>query len=74
MNDVKAVGAIVTGAASLGFAPIPVATVVSSAPGILGALGLTVTTTVTLPVAGVVAAGGLLGYGIYKGMQAAQSK
>lgn len=41
-------------------------------PGILGAIELTTTTTVALPVAGVVAVAGLVGYGVYKGIQFVQ--
>ncbi len=72
MNDVKAVGAILTSAAALGTGSIPVATITSSAPGLLGVIGLTTTTTIALPVAGVVAASGLVGYGLYKGFQLAK--
>lgn len=72
MNEMKAIGAIVTSAAAAGTSTIPVATITSSAPGVLGVLGLTTTTTVTLPVAGVVAAAGLIAFGIYRGVQAAQ--
>lgn len=74
MDDMKAIGAIVTSAAAAGTGSIPVATITSSAPGVLGVLGFTTTTTVVLPVAGVVAAGGLLGYAVYKGIQAAQGR
>lgn len=74
MSDMKAIGAIVTSAAAAGTGSVSVATITSSAPGILGAIGFTTTTTVALPVAGVVAAAGLVGYGLYKGIQAAQGK
>lgn len=74
MDDMKAIGAIVTGAAAAGMGSIPVATITSSAPGILGMVGFTTTTTIALPVAGIVAVAGLTGYGIYKGIQAAQNQ
>ena len=74
MNETKAIGAILTSAAAAGTGSISVATITSSAPGILGAIGFTTTTTVALPVAGVVAAAGLVGYGLYIGIQAAQRK
>ncbi len=45
-----------------------IATITSPAPGILGVLGFTTTTTVALPVAGILAAGGLVLFGIYKGL------
>lgn len=69
MDDAKAIGAIVSTAASAGTGSITVATITAPAPGILGAIGLTTTTTVALPVAGVVAVAGLAGYGVYKGVQ-----
>jgi hypothetical protein len=56
--------------AAAGAGSIPVATLTSTVPaaGIAGWFGLTTTvvTTVTLPVAGVVAVGGLLCYGAFK--------
>ena len=45
---------------------ITVATVTSAAPGILGAVGLTTTTVVALPAAGVVAVAGLTALGVKK--------
>jgi hypothetical protein len=67
MDDAKIIGGIVTAAASsAGAGSITVATVTSSAPGILGAIGLTTTTTVALPVAGIVATAGLAAYGVFK--------
>ena len=51
-----------------------VATVTSSVPGILGVLGFTTTTTVALPVAGIVAAAGLVGLGLYKGVEFARKQ
>jgi hypothetical protein len=71
-EDVVAVGSIAavsSAAASLG--SITVATVTSAAPGILGWVGLTTTTVVALPAAGIVAGAGLVGYGIYKGVKLA---
>lgn len=69
MDEMKAITAFLTTAAVVPGA-IPIATV-SSGPGILVALGLGTTTTVALPVAGVVAAVGLVGYGLHK-IQAAR--
>jgi hypothetical protein len=72
-NDVKAVGAIVGAASAVGgTSSVTVATITSSAPGILGALGFATTTTVALPVAGIVAVAGLVGYGLSKGKQQAR--
>jgi hypothetical protein len=71
-EDVVAVGSIAavsSAAASLG--SLTVATVTSAAPGILGWVGLTTTTVVALPAAGIVAGAGLVGYGIYKGVKLA---
>lgn len=74
IDDVKAIGAIVSTTASVaGTGSITVATITAPASGILGAIGLTTTTTVALPVAGVVAVAGLVGYGIYKGVQWAKN-
>ncbi|MEM7593411.1 MAG: hypothetical protein AAF383_18165 [Cyanobacteria bacterium P01_A01_bin.83] len=73
--EVKAVGALATTVASTaGAGSITVATVTTSAPGILGAIGLTTTTTVALPVAGILGASALLGYGVYKGVKMASKK
>ncbi|MEA5472098.1 hypothetical protein [Spirulina sp. 06S082] len=75
MDDVKVAGAITGGAASLvGAGSVTIATITAPAPGILGVIGLTTTTTVALPVAGVVAAAGLVGFGIYKGVQFAKNQ
>ncbi|MFN4270102.1 MAG: hypothetical protein ACK4HN_06465 [Thermosynechococcus sp.] len=56
---------------------IPVAVVSSTVPasGIAGWLGFTTTATtvVTLPTVGVLALAALVGYGIYKGLEAAQN-
>lgn len=70
MNDVKAIGAFLTTAAAIpGALSIPI---VTSAPGVLGVLGFTTTATVVLPFAGMAAAAGVISYGVYKGVQAAQ--
>lgn len=77
-NDAKAIAAIGATAATASSAAtaagigstVTVATV-TSVPGLLVALGLGTTTTVALPVAGVVAAAGLVGYGVYKGVKLA---
>lgn len=66
LDDAKTVSAIATSAAAAGTATIPIATYTTAAPGILGAVGLTTTATVAVPVAGVVAVGGLLAYGAIK--------
>jgi len=73
MNELKTVGVIVSSAAAAELGTISVATITSSAPGVLGVLGFTTTTTVALPIAGVFAVAGLIGYGVYKGTQAARS-
>jgi hypothetical protein len=70
-SDAKAIGSILAASsAAAGSGSITVATLSSTAPaaGIAGWFGLTTTvvTTVALPVAGVVAVGGLLGYGFFK--------
>ncbi len=72
-QDVLAVSSIAaasSAAASLG--SITVATVTTAAPGILGWVGLTTTTVIALPAAGIVAGAGLVGYGVYKGIQLVQ--
>jgi hypothetical protein len=67
MDDAKIVTGIVTTAASTaGAGSLTVATITSSAPGLLGIIGLTTTTTVALPVAGIVAGAGLATYGVVK--------
>ena len=74
-NEITAVGTIATTvASSTGAESITVATLTTSAPGILGAIGLTTTTTVTLPIAGVIGVSTLVGYGIYKGVQMATNQ
>jgi hypothetical protein len=77
MDDIKAIGAIATAvgtSAGAGAGAISIATITSSAPGILGVIGFTTTTTVALSITGVVAVAGLVGYGLYKGVQKAQTK
>ncbi|MEB3356952.1 MAG: hypothetical protein VKK04_09515 [Synechococcales bacterium] len=74
MDDMKIVSAITGAAAVTGTSSVTVATITSSAPGILGVLGFTTTTTVALPVAGIVATAGLVGYGIYKGIKFAHQQ
>lgn len=74
MDDLKVVGAITSAAAATGTGTVTVATLTSSAPGILGVLGFTTTTTVALPVAGIVATAGLVGYGVYKAVEFARKK
>ncbi|NEO26998.1 MAG: hypothetical protein F6K03_08905 [Kamptonema sp. SIO4C4] len=68
----------IAGLASAAATAIPgsvtVATVTAPAPGILGVIGFTTTTAVTLPFAGVVAASAAVGYGVYKGVQWAKSE
>ena len=74
MDDLKIVGAITSAAAATGTGSVTIATVTSSVPGILGVLGFTTTTTVALPVAGIVAAAGLVGLGLYKGVEFARKQ
>jgi len=74
MDDLKMVGAITSAAAATGTGSVTIATITSSAPGILGAIGFTTTTTVALPVAGVVAVAGLVGFGVYKGIKIARQQ
>jgi hypothetical protein len=62
------------GVAATGSGTIAVATITSSAPGIMGVLGFTTTTVVALPVAGIAAAAGIVGYGLYKGASYARKK
>jgi hypothetical protein len=45
-----------------------------TAPGTLVAIGFITTTTVGLPVAGVVAVAGLVGFGVYKGVEIARQQ
>ena len=72
-DDAKALGAIAATASVAGTGSVTVATITSTAPGILGVLGFTTTTAVALPVAGIVAAGGLFGFGAYKAWESLNS-
>jgi hypothetical protein len=74
MDDFKIVGAITGTAAAAGTGTVTIATITSSAPGILGVLGFATTTTVALPVAGIVAVAGLIGFGVYKGVELARKQ
>lgn len=74
MDDLKIVGAITSAAAATGTGSVTIATITSSAPGILGVIGFTTTTTVALPIAGVVAVGGLLALGFLKVMASQESE
>ena len=67
MDDLKIF--IGSAAAAFGTSSVTIATITSSAPGILGVIGFTTTTTVTLPVAGVVAAAALVTYGVREGIK-----
>jgi hypothetical protein len=69
-NDVKALASIAgTAASAVGAGSIVVTEVTAPAAGLLGFLGVTTTTTVALPVAGIVAAGGLLWFGACKAQE-----
>ena len=74
MDDWKVVGAISSAVAATGTGSVTIATITSSAPGILGVIGFTTTTTVALPVAGLVAAGALVAFGAYKGVEIARKQ
>ncbi|MEG4034577.1 hypothetical protein QUA03_12205 [Microcoleus sp. S36b_A4] len=74
MDDLKMVGAITSAAAATGGGSVTIATITSSAPGILGVIGFTTTTTVALPVAGVVAVAGLVTFGVLKGVEMARQQ
>ena|GEM_PF-2380106 len=74
MDNLKIVGAITSAAAATGTGSVTIATVTSSASGILGVLGFTTTTTVALPVAGILAAAGLVAFGAYKGVEIARKQ
>ena len=69
--EAKTLGALAASASSIP-GSITVATITTPASGIAGILGFTATTAVTLPLAGVVAASAVVGYGVYKGVQAAK--
>jgi hypothetical protein len=72
-DDAKALVAIAGTASAAGTGSVTVATITSTAPGILGVLGFTTTTTVALPVVGLVAAGGLIGFGFWKALECLNS-
>ena len=73
-DDVKALASIAgTAASAVGAGSIVVAEITAPAAGILGVIGFTTTTTVALPVAGLVAAGGLLWFGACKAHEALTS-
>ena len=76
MNQITPVGAItaaVSSAATLtGGGSITIATVTTTAPGILGAIGLTTTSAVAVPVAAVAAVAVVAGVGIFYGVKMAQ--
>lgn len=75
LDDVKALTAIVgTAASAFGAGSIVVAEITAPAAGVLGFLGFTTTSVVTVPVAGVVTVGGLLSYGAYKVHQKLKEK
>jgi hypothetical protein len=65
-DDTKTVGAIVAASSAAGLGSVTVATLTSTAPGILGVLGFTTTTVVALPAAGIVAVAGLTAFGVKK--------
>jgi hypothetical protein len=72
-DDVNALATIAGTATAAGTGSITVATITAPAAGILGVIGFTTTTTVALPVAGLVAAGGLLWFGACKAHEALTS-
>lgn len=73
-DDVKALASIAgTAASAVGAGSIVVAEITAPTAGILGVIGFTTTTTVALPVAGIVAAGGLLGFGFCKALECLNS-
>jgi len=74
MDDLKIVGAITSAAAATGTGSVTIATITSSAPGILGVLGFTTTTTVALPIAGVLAVAGSIGIGVHQGLKIASQQ
>jgi len=74
-EDVKTLAAIAsTTASTVGAGSIVVAEITAPASGLLGVLGFTTTTTVALPIAGIVAAGSLLCYGAYKAYEYLESQ
>jgi len=74
-KDVQAITAIAgASSASAGLGSITLLTTTTTAPGILALLGAGTTTVVALPVAGLVAASGLIAYGGYKVVKYVQSQ
>lgn len=74
-EDVKAIAAIAgASSASAGLGSITVLTATTTAHGILALLGAGTTTVVALPVAGIVAASGLIAYGGYKVVEYIQNQ
>jgi hypothetical protein len=74
-EDVQAIAAIAgASSASAGLGSITVLTTTTTAHGILALLGAGTTTVVALPVAGIVAASGLIAYGGYKVVKYVQSQ
>lgn len=66
-EDSAILGAITAASSTVaGLGSVTVATVTSTAPGILGVLAFTTTTAVALPAAGIVAVAGLAAYGVKK--------
>jgi hypothetical protein len=74
-KDVQAIAAIAgASGAGAGFGSITVLTTTTTAHGLLALLGAGTTTVVALPVAGIVAASGLIAYGGYKVVKYVQSQ
>lgn len=74
-EDVEAIAAIAgASSAGAGLGSITVLTTTTTAHGILALLGAGTTTVVALPVAGIVAASGLIAYGGYKVVKYVQSQ
>ncbi len=74
-EDVQAIAAIASAStAGAGLGSITVLTTTTTAHGILALLGAGTTTVVALPVAGIVAASGLIAYGGYKVVKYVQSQ
>jgi uncharacterized membrane protein len=73
-HDVNTLASIAgTAASAVGAGSIVVAEITAPAAGILGVVGFTTTTTVALPVAGLVAAGSLIGFGLCKALECFKS-
>jgi hypothetical protein len=74
-KDVQAIAAIAgASSASAGLGSITLLTTTTTAHGLLALLGAGTTTVVALPVAGLVAASGLIAYGGYKVVKYVQSQ